>query len=218
MARSLVEDTKDSRGRTAALPDRCLSVPSASGPSGGVNFRLPSIGGRPRRDRWPSLLAAFPEPYLGSLDRQRRPAGVLLALNLGQAHLDFQGDQGCSRRDQAFTDRIQHERRPGHTCANQGSRRRARTATTPPARIPADLDRAAGPSPLLPWSASNSRLGTAWFRLLEDGLRVVDRLGTGGRPIQPRYPVAPCRFSRARTALLSSPCARPQQSKGLKQL
>lgn len=60
--------------------------------------------------------------------------------------------------------------------------------------------------------------GAPWFRLLEDGLRVVDRLGTGGRPIQPRYPVAPCRFSRARTALLSSPCARPQQSKGLKQL
>jgi hypothetical protein len=35
---------------------------------------------------------ALPEPYLGALDR--RPAGVFLALNPGQAVLDFQGRSG----------------------------------------------------------------------------------------------------------------------------
>ena len=39
-------------------------------------------------------LAAFPEPYLGSLTQPKRPVGVFLALNPGQAHLDFQGRSG----------------------------------------------------------------------------------------------------------------------------
>lgn len=38
------------------------------------------------------VLDAFPEPYLGPLDR--RPAGVFLALNPGHAHLDFQSRTG----------------------------------------------------------------------------------------------------------------------------
>ena len=33
-------------------------------------------------------LDAFPEPYMGALDRQ--PVGVFLALHPGEAHLDFQ--------------------------------------------------------------------------------------------------------------------------------
>jgi hypothetical protein len=37
-------------------------------------------------------LEAFPEPYMGALDR--RPVGVFLALHPGQAHLDFQGRSG----------------------------------------------------------------------------------------------------------------------------
>jgi hypothetical protein len=46
------------------------------------------------RGRGEVNLAAFPEPYLGSLDGRERPVGVFLALNPGQAHLDFQGRSG----------------------------------------------------------------------------------------------------------------------------
>jgi hypothetical protein len=43
---------------------------------------------------------AFPEPYQGALDR--RPVGVFLGLNPGQAQLDFQGRWGL------FADEIRH--------------------------------------------------------------------------------------------------------------
>jgi hypothetical protein len=42
----------------------------------------------------------FPEPYVGALDR--RPVGVFLGLNPGEAHLDFQGRSGL------FADEIRH--------------------------------------------------------------------------------------------------------------
>lgn len=44
------------------------------------------------RGRGEVVWDAFPEPFLGSLDR--RPGGVFLALNPGRAHLDFQGRYG----------------------------------------------------------------------------------------------------------------------------
>jgi hypothetical protein len=44
------------------------------------------------RGRGEVNLHAFPEPYLGALDR--RPVGVFLALNPGEAVLDFQGRSG----------------------------------------------------------------------------------------------------------------------------
>jgi hypothetical protein len=52
------------------------------------------------RGRGEVSLDAFPEPYVGALDR--RPVGVFLALNPGRAHLGFQGRSGL------FADEIRH--------------------------------------------------------------------------------------------------------------
>jgi hypothetical protein len=52
------------------------------------------------RGRGEVNLHALPEPYLGALDR--RPVGVFLALNPGQAQLGFQGRSGL------FADEIRH--------------------------------------------------------------------------------------------------------------
>jgi hypothetical protein len=62
----------------------------------------PAVGPDPRARSWVEAyrgrgrgevnLDAFPEPYLGALDR--RPVGVFLALNPGRAHLGFQGRSG----------------------------------------------------------------------------------------------------------------------------
>jgi hypothetical protein len=52
------------------------------------------------RGRGEVNLHALPEPYLGALDR--RPVGVFLALNPGEADLNFQGRSGL------FADEIRH--------------------------------------------------------------------------------------------------------------
>ena len=73
---------------------------------------------------------ALPEPYQGALDHQ--PVAVFLALNPGQADLDFQGRSGLSPTRSATTAPTQRGPRPGHTCGTRGSQRRAPTLTSPP--------------------------------------------------------------------------------------
>jgi hypothetical protein len=70
----------------------------------------PAVPPDPRMQSWAEAyrghgrgevnLDALPEPYLGALDR--RPVGVFLAHNPGQAHLGFQGRSGL------FADEIRH--------------------------------------------------------------------------------------------------------------
>jgi hypothetical protein len=70
----------------------------------------PAVPPYPRMQSWAEAyrgrgrgevnLDAFPEPYVGALDR--RPVGVFLGLNPGEAHLDFQGRSGL------FADEIRH--------------------------------------------------------------------------------------------------------------
>ena len=96
------------------------------------------------RGRGAVNLHALPEPYLGALDRQ--PVGVFLALNPGQAVLDFQGRWGL------FADEI---RRHGTYLSVGGDLaipagpvgRGDGPQPSPhlPPEIPADLDRPANP-------------------------------------------------------------------------
>jgi hypothetical protein len=78
-------------GRLCAAWDEIIDVFLKGGSCVPTEFKAwaDSYQGRGRGE---VVWNAFPEPFLGRLDR--RPAGVVLALNPGVAHLDFQGRHG----------------------------------------------------------------------------------------------------------------------------
>jgi hypothetical protein len=166
---------------------------------------------------------ALPEPYQGALDHQ--PVAVFLALNPGQADLDFQGRSGL------FADEIRHHgtysawaatwpylRNPW--VATKGTNPHLTshlaflrtwtgqptltadamvtfelypwhsTAVTAPMRPDPEIVREFIWHPIRQLGAPVFAFGKPWFDVLEHGLglRVMDRLGAGGRPYPTEAP------------------------------